>query len=82
MRRRPPEVLSAVPRELIEPRLWPQCERVDGGFQPCSCWCSARRREFVDGGGEWPGASTGELTDLLDLLNRHPCNEPFDPAAI
>jgi hypothetical protein len=81
MRRRPVQ-WGAVPAELTDPRLWPECPRFDGGVQPCSCWCAAQRQEWVDAGNEWPGGSAQELTDLIDLQNQHECNEPFDPSTI
>jgi hypothetical protein len=73
MRRRKPGIGKGVPAELVDPRLWPQCRRWDGGTQPCSCWCSDRRREWTNAGGEARAfADSGELWD------RYPCNKPID----
>lgn len=73
---------SSVPTELIDPRLWPQCLRFDGGSQPCSCWCADQRQAWADSGNEWPGGPPQELSDLIDLHNRYECREPFDPSKI
>lgn len=82
VRRRPPPLLDSLPAELVDPRLWPLCPRWDGGVQPCSCWWAKRQGEFLEAGGEWPGGEQRELTDLLEMQDRHPCREPWDESRI
>ena len=82
MRRRPPKVDGSLPAELADPALWPLCPRFDGGEQPCTCWWAARQSEFLEAGGEWPGGERRELTDLLEMLDRFPCREPWDGSKI
>ena len=80
VRRRPPETDGLLPAELVDSTLWPLCPRYDGAEQRCTCWWARRQREYLDAGGEWPAGR--ELTDLLELLSRHPCNAPWDETLI
>ena len=82
MRRRPPPPLGSLPPELVDPALWPLCPRWDGGEQRCVCWWARRQDAYIKGGGEWPGGPGRELTDLLEMMDRHPCREPFDGSQI
>ncbi|OBK91490.1 hypothetical protein [Mycolicibacter sinensis] len=64
MRRRrpqpPPEVAATA-----DPTSWPQCDRWDGGTQPCSCWFGEHvRAENLD-------------VDMFAVLGVHKCNKPF-----
>ncbi len=83
MRRRLPDVAGLLPTELIDPALWPQCPRYDGGTQPCSCWWAQRQNEYLVAGGEWPGGESREMTDLLAVIcGPFECREPFDGSGI
>jgi hypothetical protein len=51
--------------ELTDPTRWPQCERFDGGTQPCVCWLSGHvQAEGLD-------------IDMWPLLDEHKCAKPF-----
>jgi hypothetical protein len=82
MRRRPPPLGGLLPAELTDSRLWPLCPRFDGGEQRCVCWWAGRQCEFLESGGEWPGGEHRELTDLLEMLDRFPCREPWSDSQI
>ena len=77
VRRKVREVTGTLPAELVGPTLWPLCPRFDGGVQPCSCWCVEQQETWLADGNEWPGGARQELADLLELVGRHPCREPF-----
>ena len=42
----------------------------------------AAARRVPRAGGEWPGGEQFELTDLLEMLDLHPCRQPWDPSKI
>lgn len=82
MRRRQPDVIGALPAELVDSALWPMCARYDGGEQRCVCWWAQKQHEYVAAGNEWPGGDERVLADLLEMHTRFPCNEPFDGTLI
>lgn len=63
MRRRRPEAEPGT--ELDDPARWTQCDRWDGGTQPCSCWLSDHVR------------AEGLQIDVSAAFDQHPCRRPF-----
>lgn len=67
----------------MDPQSWPECQRFDGGTQPCCCWFAERQSEWLEvEGNVWPGGEAGAFRDWITISGQHECNAPFDPSEV